>query len=348
MRFGTFTVQSIGPSSNAGDAVGHFFDQALAAEAAGFYEVWLAEHNGRRYGMVGNVAVPLAALAAATSKVRIGSAVTRLPLHHPVHLCEDLSYVDILSRGRLDWGIGRGYDAYEFAAYGIPFEEAAERWEANYEAIKHMWTTGRTEYQDKFHSFGDSELLPTPLQRPVLPTYVTVAGSDSSVKWCAERLLPVIFGTGLGPEDARKKLELYAKSALEFSHSIDAIEEALAKTWQLKQVHVGSTTQRAIDEFRDGVVWYMEALNNRTAFGFSGDRQPYEYYIEHQAVIIGSSQKVIETLGEYNEVSGINNVICWMNIGEQPHAQVLNSIAQFGEEVIPELRTCKAPVGSLL
>jgi alkanesulfonate monooxygenase SsuD/methylene tetrahydromethanopterin reductase-like flavin-dependent oxidoreductase (luciferase family) len=341
MRFGTFTVQSVGPSTNPGDSVRHYFDQALAAERAGFYEVWLAEHNGRRYGMGGNVVVPAAAIAAATSRIRIGTAVTRLPLHHPVHLCEDLSYVDVLSQGRLDWGIGRGYDAHEFAAYGIPFEEAGDRWEATYEAVIQLWKTGRTQFKGRFHDFADSELLPTPLQRPVLPTYVTIAGSDNSVKWCAERLLPVLFGTGLAPEAARQKLALYADTASSCGHSTEAINETLDKTWQLKQVHVSSTTERAIDEFRDGITWYMDALNNRTAFGFSGDQQPYDYYVKHQAFIVGSSQKVIESLADYHEISGINNVMCWMSIGDQPHAQVLNSIARFGEEVIPELATIK-------
>jgi alkanesulfonate monooxygenase SsuD/methylene tetrahydromethanopterin reductase-like flavin-dependent oxidoreductase (luciferase family) len=62
MRFGTFTVQSVGPGADPGEAVGDYFEQALAAERAGFYEVWLAEHNGRRYGMAGNVVVPAAAI----------------------------------------------------------------------------------------------------------------------------------------------------------------------------------------------------------------------------------------------------------------------------------------------
>jgi alkanesulfonate monooxygenase SsuD/methylene tetrahydromethanopterin reductase-like flavin-dependent oxidoreductase (luciferase family) len=348
MRFGTFTVQSVGPTTNPGDAVGHYFEQALAAERAGFYEVWLAEHNGRRYGMAGNVVLPAAAIAAATSRIRIGTAVTRLPLHHPVHLCEDLAYVDILSKGRLDWGIGRGYDAYEFAAYGVPFEEAAERWEATYEAVTQMWITGRTEFKSRFHDFADSELLPTPLQRPVLPTYVTIAGSDNSVKWCAERLLPVMFGSGLAPDAARLKLKLYADTAASFGHSTEAIDETLDKTWQLKQVHVGSTTERAVEEYRDGITWYMDALNNRTAFGFSGDRQPYDYYVRHDSVIIGSTEKVIETLAAYHEASAVNNVMCWISIGDQPHAQVINSITRFGEDVIPALTNTKSRASQTL
>jgi alkanesulfonate monooxygenase SsuD/methylene tetrahydromethanopterin reductase-like flavin-dependent oxidoreductase (luciferase family) len=337
MRFGTFTVQSVGPGADPGEAVGDYFDQALAAERAGFYEVWLAEHNGRRYGMAGNVVVPAAAIAAATSTIRIGTAVTRLPLHHPVHLCEDLSYVDVLSKGRLDWGIGRGYDAYEFGAYGVPFEEAAGRWEDTYQAVTRMWETGRTGFDSKYHRFADTELLPAPVQRPAPPTYVTVAGSDGSVKWCAERLLPIMFGSGLAPAAVRGKLRLYGDHAASLGHPTEAIDRALGDTWQLKQVHVGETTERAVEEFRGGVLWYMDALNNRTAFGFSGDQMPYEYYVKHQAVLIGSPQKVTEMIAEYHEASSVNNLICWMSIGNQPHQQVLDSIALFGDQVIPAL-----------
>jgi alkanesulfonate monooxygenase SsuD/methylene tetrahydromethanopterin reductase-like flavin-dependent oxidoreductase (luciferase family) len=348
MRFGTFTVQSVGAASNPADAVNQYLEQALAAERAGFYEVWLAEHNGRRYGMAGNVVVPAAAIAAATDTIRIGTAVTRLPLHHPVHLCQDLSYVDIVSKGRLDWGIGRGYDAYEFGAYGIPFDEAAARWEDTYEAVNHFWKTGRTQYKSQFHDLADSELLPTPLQGRTLPTYVTVAGSEGSVKWCAERLLPIMFGSGLAPAAARDRLKLYADTAADCGHSTEAIDDVLDRTWQLKQVHVGSTTERAIDEFRDGVVWYMNELNNRTAFGFSGDQKPYEYYVEHQGVLIGSSQRMIEMISEHHEKSSINNLICWMSIGNQPHQQVLNSIAQFGAEVIPALANTRRQASAVL
>ena len=337
VRFGTFNLHAVPPSVSPYDVIEEHFEQMVEAENCGFDEVWLAEHNGRRYGMVGNVLVPAAALARATTRIRIATAVTRLPLHHPVHLAEDLNYIDVLSRGRLDFGVGKGYDKLEFESYGVPYDEREERWEEAFYQIQQMWNTGSTALNGQFHRTGDGELLPPPLQRPILPIYVMVSSSDSSVVWAAERLYPVALGSNPDWPDVRRKRQIYADTAAAAGHDDTAIKEALDRFWQLKHVHVSSTTQRAIDEYRDGLLWYFDALQNRAMFGFSHDIKPYEYYVEHGSVLLGSSEKVLNDLAAYRDNTGMRNVICFFNIGHQPHAQVMNCIRQFGAEVLPML-----------
>jgi alkanesulfonate monooxygenase SsuD/methylene tetrahydromethanopterin reductase-like flavin-dependent oxidoreductase (luciferase family) len=335
MKFGTFNYHAMPPDTNPYEVVHNGFQQALQAERAGFYEVWLPEHNGRPYGMVGNTAVTAAAIAAATSKIRIGTAVTRLPLHHPVHLAEDLAYVDVLSRGRIDWGIGKGYDPLEFASYGIPFEDREERWEETFEAVRHIWSTRRTEFKGELFNFADSELLPYPLQRPSLPTYVMVSKSDPSVLWAANRLLPMAIGSGPDWDDVKRKMDLYAETASAAGFEDSAIRETLQHCWQLKQIHVADTTEQAIEEYRDALMWYFEALGNRAMFGFSKETQPYEYFMRHPNVLVGSTEKVGDAIQRYRDHTGVQNIICFINIGGQPHLQVLNAIDRFGEELIP-------------
>jgi hypothetical protein len=130
---------------------------------------------------------------------------------------------------------------------------------------------------------------------------------------------------------------MYAEEAARCGFSDSIIRHNLANTWQLKQVHVSRTTERAIDEYRQGLMWYMEALANRAMFGFAREQQPYEYYVEHKAVVLGSPEKVTEELIEYSASTGINNIICWFNLGGQPHAQVLSALQIFSEEVMPRL-----------
>jgi alkanesulfonate monooxygenase SsuD/methylene tetrahydromethanopterin reductase-like flavin-dependent oxidoreductase (luciferase family) len=337
MKFGTFHLYSVPPGTNPYDVVRQQFEQALAAEDLGFDEVWLAEHNGRTYGFSGNTVVVASSIAAATKRIRIATAVTRLPLHHPVHLAEDLAYVDILSQGRMDWGVGKGYDKHEFATYGVEFDEREERWQETFDAVRQMWSTGRTAFKGRFYDLIDGELIPLPLQRPQIPTYIMVSGSEGSVVWAAQHLLPMAIGSGPGWDDIRAKLELYAETAESAGHPRRLVEEAVASTWQLRQVHVADTTERAIDEYREGLMWYMNSLNNRAMFGFAREQQPYEYYVEHGAIVLGSPQKVVEDLLEYNQRTGINNVICWFNIGGQPHAQALRAMRLFSDKVMPEL-----------
>jgi alkanesulfonate monooxygenase SsuD/methylene tetrahydromethanopterin reductase-like flavin-dependent oxidoreductase (luciferase family) len=339
MKFGTFNFHALPPHTNSWDVVRNGLEQAVAAEDAGFSEVWLPEHNGRDYGLLGNTVVAAAAIAARTKRIRIATAVSRLPLHNAVHMAEDLAYVDIISNGRMDWGVGKGYDPVEFGSYGISLDEKEERWQETFDAVLHIWRTKRTAFKGRFFEFQDAKLLPEPLQRPTLPVYVMVSKSDESVVWAAKQLLPVAIGSGPKAPDVKHKLELYGEVAAAEGYEDRAIRETVARCWQLKQVHVAATTERAIDEFRDGLMWYFDALANRAQFGFSSETEEYDYYIRHESVLIGSTEKVLNSLGKYHEECGMNNVICWMNIGGQPHLQVLNAIHQFGEEIIPELRS---------
>ena len=338
MKFGTFQLHSVPPWSSAHDVAQQQFDQMLSAEANGFDELWLAEHNGRNYGMVGNTVALATALAVATSRIRIATAVSRLPLHHPLHLAEDLAYADIISKGRIDWGVGKGYDELEFATYGIPFDEREDRWHETFDAVQQFWRTGSTEFHGTFYTFGEGQVLPMPLQRPAPPIYVMVSGSESSIRLAAENLLPMAFGSRLTPEQLRERLDLHAQIASDVGHPDESIREVLSRCWQLKPFHVAETTRRAIDEYQKGLEWYMDALGNRAMFGFALDHKPYSYFVEHQAVMLGSPEKIVEDLADFCARSGIENVICWVNMGGQPHAQVLRALQCFGDEVLPQVK----------
>jgi CII-binding regulator of phage lambda lysogenization HflD len=136
----------------------------------------------------------------------------------------------------------------------------------------------------------------------------------------------------------RDRLDLYAQLASSAGHDDASIATVLNNCWQLKPLHVAKTTEDAIREYQRGLEWYMESLNNRSMFGFAKEPKPYSYFVEHQAVLLGSVTKVTEDLQDYCDRSGINNVICWLNMGGQPHQQVLDSIEAIGTSVIPVLK----------
>jgi alkanesulfonate monooxygenase SsuD/methylene tetrahydromethanopterin reductase-like flavin-dependent oxidoreductase (luciferase family) len=335
MRMGTFQLHCIPPWSNSTDVARNQWEQMLAAERCGFYELWLAEHNSRDYGMIGNTVALAGALAVATSTIRISTAVCRLPLHNPLHVAEDLAWADVMSGGRVDLGVGRGYDLQEFGSYGVAFEERDERWEESLSAIRRLWQTGSTEFSGKYHHSGEGKVLPRPLTPGGPPIYVMVSGSPGSVQLAAERLLPIASGSGPTPEQLRERLDMYAQFASDAGHDDQAIRAVLNNCWQLKPMHVAETTERAIAEYRQGLEWYMGELNNRSMFGFAREPKPYEYFVEHQSVLLGSPEKMAADLADYCDRSGINNVICWFNMGGQPHQQVLGALEIFRDTVIP-------------
>jgi alkanesulfonate monooxygenase SsuD/methylene tetrahydromethanopterin reductase-like flavin-dependent oxidoreductase (luciferase family) len=336
MDFGTFHLHSSPREKEPSQIVHEHFEQMLAADRLGFEEVWIAEHNAREYGFIGNSVVVAAALAGATSRIRIGTAVTRLPLHNPLHLAEDLAYADILSGGRVDWGVGKGYDQHEFNSYGVDYSEREERWEETFNAVRQMWSTERIGFSGRFYNFGDGQLIPLPQQRP-LPTYIMVSGSERSVLWAAERLLPIVIGSGPGWDDMRARLELYAETAERHGHARADVERTIAQTWQMRPVHVAATYEQAVGEFETGLMWYMSSLDNRAMFGFSHESKSYDYFLTHGAVLVGSPAKLVEDLAAYNEQTGINKVICWFNVGGQPHGQTMHALELFASEVASPL-----------
>jgi alkanesulfonate monooxygenase SsuD/methylene tetrahydromethanopterin reductase-like flavin-dependent oxidoreductase (luciferase family) len=337
MRFGTFHLQCIPPWSNPYDVVHQQFEQMLAAEENGFHEVWLAEHNGRRYAMLGNTVALATALAAKTERIRIATAVVRLPLHNPLHVAEDLAYADVLSGGRIDFGVGKGYDKLEFATYGVDIEERETLWAESFDAVRQIWRTGQIEFHGKHFNLSEGELLPPPIQRPELPIFVMVSGSERSIAFAAERLLPIAFSSGPSSDELRGKVELYCDFASSAGHSDDEILRVVENFWQLKPMYVASTRKLAIEHYRPGMEWYMDALANRAMFGFSHEKLTIEEFAERQNVLLGSPSELVEQLAEYCERSGVSNFISWINMGGAPSAQVLPALRLFGDEVIPKL-----------
>jgi CII-binding regulator of phage lambda lysogenization HflD len=130
---------------------------------------------------------------------------------------------------------------------------------------------------------------------------------------------------------------MYAQLASDSGHDDQAIGTVLNNCWQLKPMHVAPTTEQAVAEYRRGLEWYMAELSNRSMFGFAREPKPYEYFVEHQSVLLGSAEKMADDLADYCDRSGINNVICWFNMGGQPHQQVLSALEIFRTDVIPQV-----------
>ena len=339
MKFGTFHLYSLPPWSTDAEIIHNELEQARWVEELGFHEAWLAEHNAREYGIVGSLQVTAAALAAVTDRIRIGSAVTRLPLHHPLHTAEDLAMVDVLSNGRFDLGFGKGYDPLEFSTYGVDFDERDGRWEEALDIVLRAWTDGRIAYEGRYWTIPETTVFPRVVQKPHPPVYLMVTQSDASVLHAAERLFPVVFGQGPDWDEAKRKVQLYRDTARAAGHSEEDIERTVGLFWQLKQVHVAPTTQQARDEYEKALMWYFAFSANRGMFGFNKEPQEYDYYLQHRSCILGPPEAVADQIAEYTEYTGINNVVCWFNCGGQPHEQVRRSMQLFAEKVMPRFST---------
>src|SRR3989440_7003969 len=142
-----------------------FIDYNVEAEALGFHGTFVVEHHFTGYGQVSATINLLTRLGARTSTLRLGTAVIVLPWHNPVLLAEEAATLDLLSGGRLDLGIGKGYRHSEFKGFQIAPEEAEARFEEALEVMMRAWTTRkRFSHKGRFWTFEDIVAEPPPAQ----------------------------------------------------------------------------------------------------------------------------------------------------------------------------------------
>jgi alkanesulfonate monooxygenase SsuD/methylene tetrahydromethanopterin reductase-like flavin-dependent oxidoreductase (luciferase family) len=186
MKFGLFgTARTSGAQeagSNDSQAYGEFIDYVLEAESLGFSSVFLAEHHFTGINQISASIGLLTYLAGLTRTIRLGTAVTVLPWHNPILLAEQAATLDVLSKGRLEFGVGKGYREAEFDGFCMDISEAHERYEEALEVIKLAWTsTERFSHHGKRWHYNNVVVEPAPLQKPHPPLWVG-ASSAASVR----------------------------------------------------------------------------------------------------------------------------------------------------------------------
>src|SRR6266545_3082677 len=143
-------------------------DLVRLAETLGFESAWVSEHHGSGDGYMPSLLPTLAAFAAATDRIGLGTGVMLTPFHHPLRLAEDAATVDLVSGGRLILGLGLGWREEEFRMFGVPLSERVRRTVETIEILRQAWTGKRFSYEGKVHSYDRVRITPRP-SRPEGP-----------------------------------------------------------------------------------------------------------------------------------------------------------------------------------
>src|SRR3954468_15528419 len=211
MRFGLFGGARTDPGEQASDSriYSDYIDYICEAEQLGFHSVFLVEHHFTGFGQVSASLSFLTYLAAKTSTMRLGTAVMVLPWHNPVLLAEQAATLDLLSNGRLDLGIGKGYRHSEFKGFTIKAEEAEARFEEALALMLRAWQTRtRFSHHGRYWTFDDIVVEPPPAQRPHPPLWVA-AGNLHSIKRAGERGFNLILDQYASPQVLAERIAIY-------------------------------------------------------------------------------------------------------------------------------------------
>ena len=165
MKFGIFTIVPYHEDFTQQQALNDALEQIEYADRLGIEEVWLGEHRFSRHGLLSGIWSFLGAVAGRTKNMRIGTAVIVLPLHNPVLVAEEVAMLDVISGGRINFGIGAGYQQQEFDGVGVDIDTSRERFQEAVDVIIKAWTEERLTYRGKYTNVEDLWVLPKPAQK---------------------------------------------------------------------------------------------------------------------------------------------------------------------------------------
>src|ERR1051325_6887592 len=191
------------------------------AEQHGFDSVWITEHHFSGFGSIGVPSVYAAGIAQRTKRIRIGYGVAVVPLHHPLRLAEEISWVDHLSQGRLAVGVGPGFSPFEFGAFGVPLNERHARLAEGFDVVRRALAEPEIMFQGKGFA-----IRPRPYTRPHPPFY-WASTSDESLRKAGAEGMPILFG--LEPvAQLAQHLQRYRAIRASAGVSDDAIDREIA------------------------------------------------------------------------------------------------------------------------
>jgi natural product biosynthesis luciferase-like monooxygenase protein len=326
-----------------------------AAEGLGFDSVWPAEHHFSEYGYCASPALSLAAIASETKTLRLGTGVVVLPLNHPLRVAEDFAMLDLMSNGRIDLGVGRGYQPTEFSRYGVDQSNTRQMFAESIQIIQQAWTQERVHFQGTYYQFTDVPVRPKPLQQPHPPIWMACL-SPETFALAGRYGFNLLYGTvfGLTPDKAQARLLDYRRGLQECGHDPTTRRRAA-----LMMVYVADSVEQARREFAEPVIWYYRTIAKYIAPPKGETPIPtYEMYahtrdlaasvswdelLRRKAVVCGNADYVVEEIAQAQEIYNFTDLLCWTRLGGLDHRKVLRSMELMHLKVFPHLRSLDPP-----
>jgi alkanesulfonate monooxygenase SsuD/methylene tetrahydromethanopterin reductase-like flavin-dependent oxidoreductase (luciferase family) len=233
MRFGLFgsaqAKRGGGPNVDSGAGFREFVDYNMEAEQLGYHSTFIVEHHFTGYGQISATLNLLTWIGARTSTLRLGTAVMVLPWHNPVLLAEQAATIDLLSRGRLDLGIGKGYRFNEFKGFGIPMEEADARFEECVEVMLKSWTSEEPfTHMGRHWTFEDVIVEPPPFRKPH-PMLWMGAGSPASITRVAQRGMGLLLDQFAPHSTILERVALFREECRKAGRTYDPMQVGVAR-----------------------------------------------------------------------------------------------------------------------
>ena len=329
--------------------------QVELADEVGFDYFWTVEHHFlTEFSYCPAPEVLYGAISQRTKRIRIGHAVVLLPqkYNHPIRVAERAAVLDIVSDGRMDLGTGRSTTLIEMEAFGVNPEETQAEWEEAVTIIPRMWTEDPFSHEGHYFQIPPRSIIPKPVQKPHPPLWVACS-QPNSFRRAGEMGLGALCFNFNGAEQVTERVKVY-REALKHAHPVGSfVNDQFASMcvvlcgeddketksiggpageWMIQKAYelYSPWRQQGVtvpDSYKFAVGAVEQERTGRTA----------EQHMEVGAFAMGDPDTCIKAMKTY-EAAGVDQVLCFMQIGDVPHSRVMDSIKLFAKYVIPYFR----------
>ena len=342
MRFGFFDQLPCAAGYTERQRYRDIIAQIELGDDLAFDAVWLGElHFSRAFSILADPLMVLAAAGQRTSRIRLGTAVTLLPLHNPVKIAEEAAIADILSDGRLELGVGRGTAPLHYSGYDIPQEESRERFDEALDFILKAWTEETFSFEGRHFRASELSVVPRPVQSPH-PRVRIAANSPDTFPMAGRRRFPIFATPLINPPDKLKEgLAVYRRAFAEG-------DTALAFP-----VHVTTSRARARAECEPGLLRFLREAAERLRPLGHADIKSFEAFrqvlariervsfedLDREMGVFGDPDYCVERVRALRREYDMDEFICYFNQGGiMDHALVRETMMLFAKEVMPHCR----------
>jgi alkanesulfonate monooxygenase SsuD/methylene tetrahydromethanopterin reductase-like flavin-dependent oxidoreductase (luciferase family) len=344
LEFGIFDTLPSRPEGSVFHDYPARVESVRSAERTGYRYYFVIEHQSSPYPGISAPNVYLAAVAQATSTIRIGAMVYQLPFHHPVRLAQDIATLDHLSGGRVEFGLGYGVAVEEFESWHVDFSQRRAIGIEAMEIIRKTWANRKVSYDGKYWQLTNVYCQPQPLQQPHPPVWMG-GHSAESFDYAAEHDLDLAQNIDVETVIA-DKFAYYHRAWKARNHARER-----PRTMLVRHVHVAETDALALAEadpyMKQGLAGQRGInLANSVRPDASPERKEVariyrdsargaDFWVGEGLAFVGSPETVARRIAEQQALIGYDVLLTAHHITTMPDALVSRSRELFGTHVIP-------------
>ena len=336
MKFGLYSSIANPPR---GEHLERSIDEVIAeaqlAEASGFDSCFFGEHHQDEDGFLPSPLIVATAVAARTERLKVGTSVILLPLHHPVRVAEDVITLDLVSKGRVILGVGIGYQPADFSAFAVPMEHRVALFEEGVEIIRRCWSGEPFSFRGKHYTLEDVRIRPRPFQQPGPPLWIG-ASVPAAVRRAA-LLADAFVGTpSTGLDNALALVSAYKDAARTAGRP--------ARVVLMRDAWVAKTRAEADAVYGPEVMAAYRYYWQHRLAEFKNIPPDTEFTLPNLApdrLILGDPETCVKEFQRWHEATGADYFLLRLrhaHSGGPPHPKILEAIKLFGEKVLPYCR----------